>query len=183
VGPVLVVVMPTRIILVAVDLVPLSKIMTAVHHSHPVRQCTLRTPLGKHQTILAHPILMAMVHEHRLGMLLHVLLILMQMEQGRQRGMLVLGPQILMRRDPMGDPLVAVRVQVGVLVVALLPPDLAVGRHQPELLLRPLLLLHLHGVQQLSRGVLRPEQLRLHGIPAGWVVLNYCKSLSTYDHY
>lgn len=91
--------MPTHIILEAVGLVPLSKI----HHSRPVRQCTLQLPVGRQQTVLAHPILM-MVLERRLGTPLHVHLILTGMEEGRQRGMLVQGRLILMRQDPMGVP-------------------------------------------------------------------------------
>ena len=94
--------MPTHIILEAVGLVPLSK-MTAVHHSHLVRQCTLQLPVGRQQTVLAHPILM-IAPERRLGTPLHVHLILTGMEEGRQRGMLVLGRLILMRQDPMGVP-------------------------------------------------------------------------------
>jgi len=90
---VIVAVMPIRTILAAVDLVPLSK--AAVHHSHPVHQCTLRPPVGN-QIVLAHLILTVMVDEHRLGMLLHALPILMGMEEGRQLGMLVLGHLILM---------------------------------------------------------------------------------------
>jgi hypothetical protein len=94
--------MPTHIILAAVGLVPLSK-MTPVHHSRPVRQCTLQPPVGRQQTVLAHPILL-MVPERRLGMPLHVLLILTVMGEGHQHGMLVLGRLILMRQDLMGVP-------------------------------------------------------------------------------
>ena len=92
--------MLTHIIRAAVGLVLLSK-MTAV--SRPVRQCTPQPPDGRQQTVLAHPILM-MVPERRLGTPLHVHLILTGMEEGRQRGMLVLGRLILMRQDPMGAP-------------------------------------------------------------------------------
>ena len=92
--------MPTHIILVAVDSAPLST-MTAVHRSRPVRQCTLQLLVGRQQTVLAHPILM-MVLERRLGMPLHAHLILTGMEEGPQRGMLVLGRLIIMRQDPMG---------------------------------------------------------------------------------
>ena len=107
-------VMPTHINLVVVSLSEIP----VVHHSHPIHQCPLRPSLGKHQTILARPIPTLMLHEHRLVMLLHILLILMQMEQGRQPGMLVLGRLILMRQDQMGVRLVPVQVQVGVAVVA-----------------------------------------------------------------
>lgn len=62
-------------------------------------------------------------------------------------------------------------VQVGVVVVLLLP-DLAVGRHRPELLYRRLLPLHLHGVQLLKHGLLLREQRRLH-IPVGWIIFNF----------
>jgi hypothetical protein len=98
----LVVGMPTHIILVAVGLAHLSK-MTAVHRSRPVRQCTLQLPVGRQQTVLAHPILM-MVLERRLGMPLHVHLILTGMEEGRQLGMLVLGLLIIMGQDPIWVP-------------------------------------------------------------------------------
>lgn len=175
-GLVLVAVMPTRIILAA-GLVLLNKV-TAVHHSHPVRQCTLRHPVGN-QTVLAHQILTVMVDERQLGMLLHVLRIPMRMEEGHQRGMLVLGHLILMRQDQMGVPLVAVLVQVG--VVLLLPDLLVVGRHRPELH-RPLLLLYLHGVHLLRPGVLLRELLQHHGTLVGWVVFNFvliCLALIT----
>ena len=69
-----------------------------------------------------------------------------------------------------------VQVGVAVAVVVLRPPDLVVvGKHRPEPLHRPLLPLHLHGVQLLKRGLLLREQLRLHGIPVpvGWVVFDY----------
>ena len=99
----LVAAMPTLIILVAVGLVPLSK-LTAVHRSRPGRQCTLQLPAGRQQTVLAHPMLTVMVPERRPGMLRHAHLILMRMEEGRQPGMLVLGRLILMRQDPMGVP-------------------------------------------------------------------------------
>ena len=96
--------MPTHIILAAAGMVRLSR-MTAVYRSRPVRQCTpLQPPVGRQQTVLAHPILTLMVPERRLGMLPHVHLILTQMEEGRQRGMLVLGHLIHMRQDPMGVP-------------------------------------------------------------------------------
>ena len=93
--------MPTHIILAAEGLVPLSQM--TVHRSRPVRQCTLQPPVGRQQTVLAHPTLM-MVPERRLGMPRHVHLILTGMEEGRQRGMLVLGRLILMRQDPTGVP-------------------------------------------------------------------------------
>ena len=70
-------------------------------------------------------------------------------------------------------------VQVGVavvVVVVLLQPELVAGRHRPELLHRPLLPLHLHGVQLLKHGIPLREQLRrLHGIqvPLGWYVFDY----------
>ena len=156
---VLAVVMLTHIILAA-DLAPLSKV-TVVHHSHPVHQCILRRPVGN-QTVLVHPILTAMVDEHRPGMLLHTHLILMAMEEGRQHGLLVPGHLTLMRQDQMWVLLAAVLAQVG---AAPPPPDLVVGRHQQELH-RPLLPLHLHGVH-LSHGVLLRERRRLHGNPVG----------------
>ena len=76
-------------------------------------------------------------------------------------------------------------VQVGVVVAVLLPPELVVGRHRPELWHRPLLLLRLHGVQLLKRGLLLQEQLRLHGIPVGWVVFDYYPQIAFYllSHY
>lgn len=172
-------VMPTRIILAAAGLVLLNKV-TAVHHSHPVRQCTLRHPVGN-QTVLAHQILTVMVDERQLGMLLHVLRIPMRMEEGRRRGMLVLGHLILMRQDQMGVPLVLVLVQVG--VVLRLPELLVVGRHQPH---RPLLLLYLHGVHLLRPGVLLRELLQHHGTLVGWVVFNFvliCLPLITFFIY
>lgn len=93
--------MPTHIILAAVGLVPLSK-TTPVHHSRPVRRCTLQPPVGRQQIVLAH--LIMMVPERRLGMPLHVLPILTGMEEGHRHGMLVLGRLIIMRQDPMGVP-------------------------------------------------------------------------------
>ena len=90
--------MPTHTILAAVGMVPLSK-----HRFLPVRRCTLQLPVGRQQPVLAHPI-PTKVLERRLGMPLHVRLILTGMEEGRQRGMLVLGHLILMRQDPMGVP-------------------------------------------------------------------------------
>jgi hypothetical protein len=153
-GQVLVAVMLTHIILEGVDLDPFRKVV--LRRSHPARQCIL-LPLGHHQTVLERLILTAMVHEHQLGMLLHILLILTVTEEGRQqRGMLVLKLLILMRQDQMGVPLVLVPAQVG---VVLLLPELVVGRHRRELH-RPLLLLllHLHGVHLLRRGVLLREQ-------------------------
>jgi hypothetical protein len=82
---------------------------------------------------------------------------------------------------------VVVVVVVVAVAVAPLPPDLVVGRRRPELLHRPLLPLHLHGVQLLKHGILLREHLRLHGIPVGWVVFDYPQIpfylLSTFYHY